>query len=80
MAVDHLIEDLTALAARVAKRRRLARLTRPGLAQEAGVPPDVVTRIENARVVSDADVYAVLGILQRHAPVGEPAPRQWGTS
>lgn len=66
MGTPHLVEDLTLLAARVQKGRRLADLTRGELAVEAGVRRDVVDRIETGRVVSDEDRESVLAVVAAH--------------
>ena len=74
---DHSIEQLDQIAARVAKQRRLAHITRGDLAFEAGGGHEVGERIETGRPVAPEDLIAVLhGIEQRRE--GElhiPAPR-----
>jgi len=67
MGTPHSIEDLTVLAARLQKGRRLRQLTRGELAVEAGVDIEVVDRMETGHVVSDEDREAVLAV------VGAPA-------
>jgi len=66
MGTPQLVEDLTLLAARLHKGRRLAQLTRGELAVEAGVDPDVVERMETGRVVSDADRDSVMAVVALH--------------
>jgi len=66
MGTPQLVEDLTLVAARLHKARRLAQLTRGELAVEAGVDPDVVERMETGRVVSDEDRDSVMAVVALH--------------
>lgn len=66
MGTPHLVEDLTILAARLQKGRRLAQLTRGELAVEAGVDVEVVDRMETGRIVSDEDRDSVLAVVAVH--------------
>lgn len=66
MGTPQLVEDLTVLAARLHKGRRLAQMTRGELADEAGVDPEVVERMETGRVVSDEDRDSVMAVVAAH--------------
>jgi len=74
---DTSVEYLDQIAARISKRRRLARITRGELAFEAGVGLDVIERIESGRPVAHDDLIAVIdGIEHRRAGVVHvPTPR-----
>jgi transcriptional regulator with XRE-family HTH domain len=80
------VQILDQLAAKLAKKRRLARITRAELALEAGVDLEVVDRIEHGRPVAHDDLVAVLEVvaagrpIPRHvpAPRGELSPEQLG--
>lgn len=56
-------EELTQLATRVSKKRRLARITRADLAFEAGISMETVERIESGRPVAPEDLLAVLDAI-----------------
>ena len=74
---ENSVEYLDQIAARIAKRRRLARITRGELAFEAGVGLEVIERIETGRPVAHDDLIAVIdGIEHRRASlVHIPTPR-----
>jgi len=63
------------LAARLAKKRRLAHITRAGLAQEAGVGLEVIERIETGRPVAHADLVAVLDTIANSQSRSEQPPQ-----
>jgi len=71
------LQDLDQLAARIAKKRRLAHITRRDLAFEAGVALDVIERIETGRPVAHEDLIAVLDTIAAvtTAEIRIPAPR-----
>jgi len=66
MGAEHFVEELDVLAARLAKGRRLAHLSRSDLATESGVDLEVVERMETGRVVPDEDQAKVLAVLGEH--------------
>jgi len=66
MGAEHFVEELDVLAARLAKGRRLAHLSRQDLATESGVALAVVERMETGRVVPDEDRDKVLAVLAEH--------------
>ena len=66
MGAEHFVEELDVLAARLAKGRRLAHLSRSDLATESGVEIEVVERMETGRVVPDEDQAKVLAVLAEH--------------
>lgn len=72
------VELLDQLASKLAKRRRLAHITRADLAFEAGVDLEVIERIETGRPVAHDDLTAVLDVVaagRRPAQLQVPAPR-----
>ena len=71
------VEQLDMIAARIAKKRRLAHITRGDLAYEAGVTIEVVERIEQGRPVAHDDLLAVLHRMEelRAAEISVPGPR-----
>lgn len=86
MAPEHFVEELNVLAARLAKGRRLAHLSRSDLATESGVDLEVVERMETGHVVPDEDRAKVLAVLAEHTtpealhlprPRSEALPLEW---
>ena len=74
---ENSVEYLDQIAARISKRRRLARITRGELAFEAGVGLEVIERIETGRPVAHDDLIAVIDGIE-HLRSGElhiPTPR-----
>ena len=72
------IETLDKLATKLAKKRRLAQVTRGDLALEAEVSVDVIERIETGRPVAYEDLVAVLDTIDRAqalAGLRVPQPR-----
>jgi hypothetical protein len=73
---ENSVEYLDQIAARIAKRRRLARITPASLAVAAGVGLDVSHRLATGPPVAHDDLIAVIdGIEHRRSGVHIPTPR-----